>query len=116
MDVYLLVSMLFVFGTIVEFALVLNMDQVLKNGQRCTNKKVLPHDDHLKKAKSKTIQPKPSNLLGWKREKSSYADENYKIEIFRQLGFTNRIDFVSFIAFNFGYSMFNVIYAIMHSK
>ena len=116
MDVYLLVSMLFVFGTIVEFALVLNMDQVLKNRQRYTNSKVFPHDVHLKKTKSKIIQPNPSNFLGGKLQESSHADEKDEIEIFRRLGFTNKVDFVSFIAFNFGYFMFNVIYTIMHSK
>ena len=111
-----MVSMLFVFGTIVEFALVLNMDQVLKNRQRYTNTKVFSHDIHLKKTQSKIIQPKPSNFLGGRSQESSHVDEREELEIFRRLGFTNRIDFVSFVAFNLGYFMFNVIYTIIHSK
>ena len=121
--------MIFVFCTIVEFAVVLNLNQAMKYTERLRKQnfdvsdhnkfstgKVSAIEYHMEEIRHATKQHRSSNWRRLKLFDNSMDDENCKKVIFWKHGFTNKIDFISFLAFLFCYCMFNIIYAIKYTK
>ena len=129
MDIYLLVSMIFVFCTIMEFAAVLHFDQAMKYAERLrkhdsdvsncnklSNGKIFAIESHMEEVRRLSKQPPSSKLRKFKLFDISINKANGKKVVFWKHGFTNKIDFISFFAFMFCYCLFNVIYAIKYTK
>ena len=121
--------MFFVFGTIMEFALVLNLDQAMRFTERLgkqdsdvldSNKllkgKIITIESHLEEVRQVSNQLRAPKSRKLKSFDDSSNDGNGKKLIFGKHGFTNRIDFISFFVFMFCYCIFNVIYAIKYTK
>ena len=98
--------MIFVFGALVEFALVLFLNQTLKGKNNATNglknaneyrKKVFVINGREEKTKIGTISLS-----------KKFAGSSKKQLV--QLEISKKIDSISFVVFNFSYFVFNVIY------
>ena len=107
-----MISMAFVFGTLVEFALVLFLNQTFKGKSNATN-------DSSNGLKSANEYPKKVFVIKGREEKTKirtvslskklpFAGSSKKELV--QLGITGKIDSISFVVFNFSYFVFNVIY------
>ena len=129
LDHYLLVSMIFVFGTLVEFALVLflnrkfsylenSIDNPVDKGKDKTNHsgKISSNDGKEHKVKTVETEIKPWNPSGWRLDIKSMNTESDKMKIFRQIRVTNKIDLISFFLFNLSYLFFNIIYWAKYVK
>ena len=129
LDHYLLVSMIFVFGTLVEFALVLflnrkfsylenSIDDHVDKVKNETNRSGRISSNDGKEEKLKTVEAKikPWNPSGWRSDIKSMNAESEERKIFRQIRVTNNIDFISFFLFNLSYLFFNIIYWAKYVK
>ena len=109
LDHYLLVSMIFVFGTLVEFALVLflnrkfsylenSTDDPVDKVKNETNRSGRISSNDGKEEKLKTVEAKikPWNPSGWRSDIKSINAESEERKILKQIRVTNNIDFNSF--------------------
>ena len=123
LDHYLLVSMIFVFCTLVEFALALflnrkfsylenSIDHSVDKGKDEFNHsgKISSNDGKEEKLKKLEAKIKPWDPSAWRSDIKFIKAESDKMEIFRQIRVTNNIDFISFFLFNLSYLFFNIIY------
>ena len=93
LDYFILVSLLFVFGTIVEFALVLLIKQTTE----------------IVKKRRQRIQIRSSGEK--ERRKEDQEIEFGKCQgLFKELSLNARIDFAAFLIFNIGYAVFIFVY------
>ena len=122
MDCYVLVSLLFVIGTLVEFACVVfvkqNLDLFKTSNQiheKYSNKpasmvKECPNPfDKMSKVE---CHGKNDNSLTEKEEMRHLEDRSGKslILTFKALPITTKIDFATFLIFNFVFVTFNLVY------
>ena len=120
--------MAFVFGTIVEFALVLTLTRRFKysenslydsfegfDGEQRQSKKMSMDDGS---AEIKAIEAKIMKMKSMSKisdSKSQLSGTN-KTKRFYQFRITNKVDFGSFILFNLSYLLFNMIYWASYLK
>ena len=129
LDCYLLISMLFVFGTLVEFSLVLFLYQNLIGEDNSMNvsfdglkkepgqARISPEDENRRRImKQLEMKINSPNLMARRLYRKSLIPEAKKKDLFRQLGLMRKIDFTCFFAFNFSYFVFNVIYWATYLK
>ena len=134
MDVYLIISLAFVFLALVEMALVIiakKISQILMKQSKILRPiPIKPFESPLQEPK---LTPGSNNITSvdidcerpqvWEpRQTQSQNDENggYNTNgtkratllqtIFKELSTTNKLDFLAFIIFNFAYLVFNVTY------
>ena len=134
MDVYLIISLAFVFLALVEMALVIiakKVSQILMKQSKILRPiPIKPFESPLQEPK---LTPGSNNITSvdidcerpqvWEpRQTQSQNDENggYNTNgtkratllqtIFKELSTTNKLDFLAFIIFNFAYLVFNVTY------
>ena len=107
LDIYLLVSLLFIFGTMIEFALVLLTNRPIKPYTRSNNRVYAYDEDDLESLKeSKTKQAINNQEL-------DTNDDSLLIcpfLIFKRLELPTKIDFLTFVIYNLSYLIFNIIY------
>ena len=129
LDHYLLVSMIFVFGTLVEFALVLflnrkfsylenSIDHSVDKGKDEINHsgKISSNDGKEEKLKKLEAKIKPWDPAAWRSDIKFIKAESDNMKIFRQIRVTNNIDFISFFLFNLSYLFFNIVYWAKYVK
>ena len=114
--------MAFVFGTLVEFALVLFLNQTIQGKENASisadgfkkengnQRKVFVINGGDEKKTPIQMKIKTLNLSNLRLNRNSLNDASKKKEFIRQLGPTKKIDLISFVIFNLGYFIFNVIY------
>ena len=107
LDIYLLVSLLFIFGTMIEFALVLLTNRTIKP-YTGSNNRVYVYDE--------------ADFESLKENKTKQAIHNQKLDmndnplficpflIFKRLELPTKIDFLTFVIYNLSYLIFNIIY------
>ena len=102
--------MIFVFGALAEFALVLFLNQTIKGKNNATN-------DSSNGIKNLNEYPKKVFVINGREEKTKigtislskkFAGSSKKQLV--QLEISKKIDSISFVVFNFSYFVFNVIY------
>ena len=106
LDIYLLVSLLFIFGTMIEFAFVLLFHRRIK--PYMGSNRVYVYDE--------------ANFESLKENKTKQAIHNQKLDIndnslficpfliFKRLELPTKIDFLTFVIYNLSYLIFNIIY------
>ena len=107
LDIYLLVSLLFIFGTMIEFALVLLTNRTIKP-YTGSNNRVYVYDE--------------ADFESLKESKTKQAIRNQELDtndnsflicpyfIFKRLELPTKIDFLTFVIYNLSYLIFNIIY------
>ena len=116
-------SLLFVFGTIVEFALVLYLNQTGTNEEGSMNRsengfkkengtpiKRFAVDRNEEKIKSEETSSESLDHRTTGTNEDLHTTGPKEKECFCLQGFTNKVDFACFLAFNFAYLIFNIIY------
>ena len=113
MDWYLLISLVFVFGTLVELAIALLTKQTLRVLVKSSSSVVPAAGDRFNcKVQDLCQRQMSSNLSENGREKDVTATAGAAImqTILDALSITNKIDILAFIVFNLTYITFNIIY------
>ena len=126
MDSYILVSLLFVIGTLVEFACVVFVKQNLDLFKTSN----LIHEEYSKKPASMVKEcsnildnmrkvechGKNDNSLTEKEEMRHLEERSGKTLAlrFKALPITTKIDFVTFLIFNFVFVIFNLVYFLCY--
>ena len=120
--------MAFVFGTLVEFALVLTLTRRFKYSENALydcfegfdakdrqSKKVLEDDDN---AEMKAFEAKIMKMKSMRKisDSKSQLSGKSKTKITHKFWITNKVDFGSFILFNLSYLLFNMIYWASYLK
>ena len=120
--------MLFVFGTLVEFSLVLFLYQNLIGEDNSMNvsldglkkepgqARICPEVENRKRMKQSEMKINSPNLMPKMLYSKSLIPEAKEKYLFRQLGIMRKIDFTCFFAFNFSYFVFNAIYWATYLK
>ena len=118
--------MLFVFGTLVEFSLVLFLYQTHSGEDNAISldgfkmepgqtRKIYPEEGNSKKMKQLEMKTNSQRLMDMRSNSKSPIADSKKKEFLR-LRLMKKIDFICFFAFNFGYFVFNVIYWATYIK
>ena len=117
---YILVALLFVFGTMVEFAFVLIIKQKIdrsKDGTETrTNRNLLQNHGEVKSAscgrRAQYISPSKDDVKSKQSTKLNNNNNqgNAKLIIFKGVPLTAKIDYLAFIIFVILYLIFNIIY------
>ena len=120
--------MAFVFGTLVEFALVLTLTRRFKYSENALydcfegfdakdrqSKNVLEDDDN---AEMKAFEAKIMKMKSMRKisDSKSQLSGKSQTKITHQFWITNKVDFGSFILFNLSYLLFNMIYWASYLK
>ena len=80
------------------------------------HRKISAYDATEEKIKTADNKMKQSNPSNWRMDKKALKEESKKTKITQQLRITNKIDFISFLLFNFTYLFFNFIYWAKYLK
>ena len=101
----MLASMVFVFGTLAEFAFVLFLNQFFGEMTQASNKP------------SNALTKKKEEALFVKRRKKEFDETEVEVKALNKwdmisdgVSLVRKIDLISFLAFNFSYLIFNIVY------